>query len=191
MCSPHGVSLSDPVYGDSASNLTQAGHEAIYHVHSFASFQLRVKKALADQRPRRPPPTTGWPISLPTLGTPNLPAKPLSTATRALEHDDHNRWTESNSDDYTENSQNLNKTMTYREPLPEDCPPDEAEEITSPHLVYRLVRNIPPIHNDFRSQRAENPLHSSTFLSAGRAACPCSPTSATQKGKPDDATSET
>ena len=58
---------------------------------------------------------------------------------------------------YTEASQNPNTTMTYREPLPDDCPPDEAEEITSPHLVYRLVRNIPPIHDDFRSQRAEKP----------------------------------
>lgn len=48
-------------------------------------------------------------------------------------------------------------TMTYREPLPDDCPPDEADEITSPRLVYRLVRNIPPTDDDFRSQRAERP----------------------------------
>ena len=47
--------------------------------------------------------------------------------------------------------------MTYREPLPLDCPPDEAEEITSPRIVYRLVRNIPPANDDFRSQRAEKP----------------------------------
>ena len=47
--------------------------------------------------------------------------------------------------------------MTYREPLPEDCPPDTAEEITSPRVVYRLVRNIPPTDDDFRSQRAERP----------------------------------
>ena len=47
--------------------------------------------------------------------------------------------------------------MTYREPLPDDCPPDEAEEITSPRLVYRLVRNNPPGDEEFRSQRAEQP----------------------------------
>ena len=47
--------------------------------------------------------------------------------------------------------------MVYREPLPDDCPPDEAEEITSPRLVYRLVHNLSPINDDFRSQRAEKP----------------------------------
>ena len=47
--------------------------------------------------------------------------------------------------------------MTHREPLPENCPPNEAEEITSPRLVYRLVRNNPPTDDDFRSQRAERP----------------------------------
>ena len=47
--------------------------------------------------------------------------------------------------------------MTYREPLPEGCPPDDAEEITAPRVVYRLVRNSPPNDDDFRSQRAENP----------------------------------
>lgn len=49
--------------------------------------------------------------------------------------------------------------MTYREPLPEDCPPDEAEKISSPRVVYHLVRNIPPSDDDFRSQRAERPDH--------------------------------
>ena len=48
-------------------------------------------------------------------------------------------------------------TMTYREPLPEDCPPDEAEEILEPTVVFRLVRNDPPTDDDFRSQRAEKP----------------------------------
>ena len=43
--------------------------------------------------------------------------------------------------------------MTYREPLPDDCPPDQAEEINSPRVVYRLVRNNPPNDDDFRSQR--------------------------------------
>ena len=47
--------------------------------------------------------------------------------------------------------------MTYREPLPEDCPPDDAEEITAPRVVYRLVRSHPPTNDDFRSQRAERP----------------------------------
>ena len=47
--------------------------------------------------------------------------------------------------------------MTYREPLPEGCPPDDAEEITTPRIVYRLVRSNPPTDDDFRSQRAENP----------------------------------
>ena len=47
--------------------------------------------------------------------------------------------------------------MTYREPLPDDCPPDTADEITSPRLVYRLVRNYPPTDDDFHSQRAERP----------------------------------
>ena len=47
--------------------------------------------------------------------------------------------------------------MNYREPLPDDCPPDDAEEITAPRVVYRLVRNNPPTDDDFRSQRAERP----------------------------------
>ena len=47
--------------------------------------------------------------------------------------------------------------MTYREPLPEGCPPESAEEIIAPRVVYRLVRNSPPTDDDFRSQRAEKP----------------------------------
>ena len=47
--------------------------------------------------------------------------------------------------------------MIYREPLPEDCPPATAMEITEPRIVYRLVRHNPPVDADFRSQRAENP----------------------------------
>ena len=47
--------------------------------------------------------------------------------------------------------------MLYREPLPDDCPPDAAEEIDAPRTVYRLVRNNPPSDDDFRSQRAEKP----------------------------------
>ena len=45
--------------------------------------------------------------------------------------------------------------MIYREPLPDDCPPEEAAEIDAPRVVYRLVRNNPPTDDDFRSQRAE------------------------------------
>lgn len=47
--------------------------------------------------------------------------------------------------------------MTYREPLPEGCPPDAAEEIAASREVFRLVRNSPPTLDDFRSQRAEKP----------------------------------
>ncbi len=48
-------------------------------------------------------------------------------------------------------------TMPYREPLLDDCPPDDAEEIDAPRIVYRLARNNPPTDDDFRSQRAEKP----------------------------------
>ena len=85
----------------------------------------------------------------------------------------------------------MTKTMTYREPLPHDCPPDEADEIISLRLVYRLVRTIPATKDDFHSQRAVKSNAQLTFPSAGRAACPCSPISAMRNGKPDDATSET
>lgn len=47
--------------------------------------------------------------------------------------------------------------MRYREPLPEGCPPDAAEEIVSSRETYRLVRTNPPTEADFLSQRAENP----------------------------------
>lgn len=47
--------------------------------------------------------------------------------------------------------------MSYREPLPEGCPPDEAEKIVWPQEMFRLVRTDPPTEADFRSQRAENP----------------------------------
>ena len=45
--------------------------------------------------------------------------------------------------------------MAYREPLPPDCPPDDAVEIAGRRIVYRLVRHNPPVDGDFRSQRAE------------------------------------
>ena len=47
--------------------------------------------------------------------------------------------------------------MSYREQLPEACPPDEAEEIRTRVEVFRLVRNAPPSDEDFRSQREEKP----------------------------------
>lgn len=50
--------------------------------------------------------------------------------------------------------------MDYREPLPEGCPPEAAEDIASSRDVYRLVRSDPPTEKDFRSQRAEQPSRS-------------------------------
>jgi len=50
--------------------------------------------------------------------------------------------------------------MHYREPLPEQCPPETAEDIVSSREVFRLVRSNPPIEEDLRSQRAEKPWRS-------------------------------
>lgn len=47
--------------------------------------------------------------------------------------------------------------MSYREALPEGCPPAEAEEVVSLRNVFRLVRSNPATLDDFRSQRAERP----------------------------------
>ncbi|MDD9810520.1 MAG: hypothetical protein OXU71_02210 [Gammaproteobacteria bacterium] len=47
--------------------------------------------------------------------------------------------------------------MKYREELPIDCPPHDAEEVAVDMAVFRLVRDNPPTDEDFRSQRAENP----------------------------------
>lgn len=47
--------------------------------------------------------------------------------------------------------------MAYREPLPPDCPPDDAEEITTRRIVYRLVESNPPTNDDFRSLLAKEP----------------------------------
>ena len=38
----------------------------------------------------------------------------------------------------------LRAAMNYREPLPEGCPPEVAEEIVAPREVFRLVRCNPP-----------------------------------------------
>ena len=45
----------------------------------------------------------------------------------------------------------------YREILPADCPPEAAEEIVSPRIVYRLVDGDPPADADFDSWRVKNP----------------------------------
>jgi len=47
--------------------------------------------------------------------------------------------------------------MKYREELPIDCPPHDAEEVAVDMAVFRLVRDNPPTDEDFRSQRAEFP----------------------------------
>jgi hypothetical protein len=47
--------------------------------------------------------------------------------------------------------------MSFREPLPEGCPPADAPVVTNEVMVYRLVRTVPPTAEDFRSQRAEHP----------------------------------
>ena len=53
----------------------------------------------------------------------------------------------------------LSQDMTFREPLPEGCPPVEAEEITDVRVVFRLVRKNPPKDRDFSSKRAESPYN--------------------------------
>ena len=47
--------------------------------------------------------------------------------------------------------------MSYRDSLPDGCPPDAAEEITASREVFRLVRTNPPTAADFLSQRQEKP----------------------------------
>ena len=48
-------------------------------------------------------------------------------------------------------------SMTFRDPLPEGCPPDDAIEITLRRTVFRVVSGDPPTDDDFRSQRSEKP----------------------------------
>ena len=71
--------------------------------------------------------------------------------------------------------------MSYREPLPEGCPPDAAEEITAPREVFRLVRNNPPVLDDFRSQRAEKPKAVFQVSNVRLAGCRFSPNVAIPK----------
>ena len=47
--------------------------------------------------------------------------------------------------------------MTYRERLPNGCPPAKAEEIRAAREVFRLVDSNPPTDSDFASQRALRP----------------------------------
>ena len=51
----------------------------------------------------------------------------------------------------------MGNALEYLEPLPAGCPPDKAEEIVEPRIVYRLVRSNPPSLDDFRSMRAMKP----------------------------------
>ena len=48
--------------------------------------------------------------------------------------------------------------MTYREPLPNGCPPAEAKEIRAAREVFRLVDSNPPTDSDFASPRALQPV---------------------------------
>ena len=51
----------------------------------------------------------------------------------------------------------LDSCMMFREPLPDGCPPPDAQEITQALVVYRLVDGDPPTCDDFKSQRAQKP----------------------------------
>ena len=45
----------------------------------------------------------------------------------------------------------------FRESLPPDCPPDDAEVVSSGLVVYRLVAKATPTEGDFDSERAKYP----------------------------------
>lgn len=47
--------------------------------------------------------------------------------------------------------------MRYRDALPPNCPPPEAEEIAERRTVHHFVRRLPPTPQDFRSQRQRRP----------------------------------
>lgn len=47
--------------------------------------------------------------------------------------------------------------MRYRDELPENCPPPEAEEIAEPRVVYHFARRVPPARRDFRTTLARQP----------------------------------
>ena len=48
-------------------------------------------------------------------------------------------------------------TQTFRDELPEGCPPSNAKEIVNETICYRVVLNEPPTDDDFRSQRTLEP----------------------------------
>lgn len=54
-------------------------------------------------------------------------------------------------------SDNSKDTGTFRDELPEGCPPENADKIRRETICYRLVHNDPPIADDFRSQRTLEP----------------------------------
>ena len=54
-------------------------------------------------------------------------------------------------------SDNSKDTATFRDELPEGCPPENADKIRRETICYRLVHNDPPIADDFRSQRTLEP----------------------------------
>ena len=47
--------------------------------------------------------------------------------------------------------------MTFREPLPRNCPPNDAALIEDPLEVFRIVQSNPPTESDFKSQRDLKP----------------------------------
>lgn len=59
--------------------------------------------------------------------------------------------------------------MSYREPLPENCPPAESEEIAAERIVFRIVQTNPATLDDFRSQRELRPNASFPGVSECRA----------------------
>ena len=51
----------------------------------------------------------------------------------------------------------MSSLIEYRDPLPEGCPPDEAEMIRNARTVYRFVDRVLVDLRDFRSQRSMQP----------------------------------
>ena len=45
----------------------------------------------------------------------------------------------------------------YREELPCNCPPDDAEEVMNQRIMYRLIRGTQPSCSDFESLRKTRP----------------------------------
>lgn len=46
---------------------------------------------------------------------------------------------------------------SFREALPPNCPPDDAEEVTEPLVMYRLIKGDEPSCEDFDSLYKKNP----------------------------------